>query len=49
MLHSLSHSGIYTYVDENMMFDNQVERQDEIRKEYYEWLQKGVFDANNKH
>ena len=39
----------YTYVDGDMMFNNQVERQDEIRKEYYKWLRKGVFDVDNKH
>ena len=39
----------YTYVDGDMMFDNQIERQDEMRREYYEWLRKGMFDANNKH
>ena len=41
----------YTYIGEDMMFNNQIERQDEIRKEYYQWEREGVFDVyikNNK-
>lgn len=33
-----------TYVSEDMMFDNQIERQKEMVREHYEWKRKGLKD-----
>ena len=37
----------FSYVSDDMMYDDQKEWQDEINSEYFRWLNKGVFDANN--
>jgi hypothetical protein len=37
----------FSYVSDDMMYDDQKEWQDEMNSEYFRWLNKGILDVNN--
>ena len=37
----------FSYVSDEMLYEDQKTWQETINKEYFRWLNKGVFDANN--